>query len=216
MKSLLTFMIPLVLLFISCKKDDHPCKGKYTHTYYEISSSLDAYRFKENTYWVYQNDLSGQLDSQRVVSTLNGQIGSGGSSSCGSTYAERYQISVKSFLNNHTFSYVLLGSGFYKDTLATPYNNMGKYIFSNTNSFSAESEIQLIETIPSITINGNTLTNVKKILVKPVYTDSHAYNLSNHDMHFYFANAVGIVKWEVMSGSTILDSWSIRSWQVIL
>lgn len=203
MKYILPSII-LVFVTFSCKKNEGPCEGKYTHSYTSINSFFDSYRFKENSYWVYQNDATAQIDSQRVVSASSGQIGSGGGSSCGSAYAETYQMHIARSFNNQYFDYNMMGVYLSKKTFVP--GTYEVYIFSNTNSFTPYNGIQLLEIIPSISLNGNSIQNVRKVRVES----------APHDIIYYFANAIGVVKWEVIQGNSILESWSIQSWEVVL
>ncbi|MDF3027024.1 MAG: hypothetical protein K0S23_1331 [Fluviicola sp.] len=203
MKYILPYII-LVLVGFSCKKSKHPCEGKYTHSYTTISSSFDSYLFKENSYWVYRNDSTTEIDSQRVVSTINTQIGSGGGSSCGSAYAEKYQMQIECSFNNQHFNYNIIGSSLYKQTFVP--GNYEAYIFSNAESFTSGNGVQLLETIPSMNLNGNSIQHIKKVRV----------DLPAYDIIYYFANGVGVIKWEVLQGTSILESWSIKSWEVVL
>jgi hypothetical protein len=103
----------------------------------------------------------------------------------------------------------------YKDTNSTG-NHHGRFIYSGTNIYSPDSGTEFIENIPLFNLNGNDFNNVKKIWVKILPTNSYYPNLSIHDMYFYFSDSVGLIKWEVIDGSTIIESWSIKSWDVIL
>lgn len=215
MRYALIYFVLLAAAF-SCKKDDHPCKGKYTAPNYSfIDPSLDSYKFKENTYWVYRNDATAQLDSQQVVSTEHGYFSTGGGSSCSYGSVEQYQMQVKSSFTNILFHYTLVGINLYKDKNGTSVGTWGRLIFSREISSSQNSELEFMETIPSLTINGNTFQNVKKVWVKHL-TGTYVDNLSDHELYYYFDEAAGLVKWEVVDGSTVLESWSIQSWEVFL
>lgn len=184
--------IALVFFAFSCKKSVDPCEGNYTDTYTTISSYFAPYQFKEGTYWVYQNDSTTQIDSQRVVSAIDTKIGSGGGSSCGSTYAQLYTMDVHRSLTNDSFKYFIMTSCFIKNTdhSAPP---EGTCILSS-------SDIQQPATISSMTINGHTFSNVRKIPVGQFY--------------YYFVDSVGLVKWEKFYGSNVIESWGIQAWEV--
>lgn len=198
MKYILPY-IAILFIALSCKKKStHPCEGKYTDKHISISTYFDSYRFKEGTYWVYQNDATAEIDSQRVISTYIGQIVGGGGSMCGGISADEYEITVSSFLTNTSFAYLIRGGGFSRTSI---YNNSDLIgIFSGN-------DIKRPADIPSMMINGTTFTNVRKVFVEEL--DGESYN-------FYFVDSIGIVKWEVLDGSTVLESWSIKSWDAIL
>lgn len=213
---LICIYIAILFFVVSCNKDDHQCKQYTPGQDVPIGPSLASYRFKENSYWVYQNDATNQLDSQRVESAFIYDWSSGGGSqTCsGSTSFHEYKMRIKSYLTNELFDYYLIGAYFYKDyTLQGRF--AGKYVFNNLNSFPPESGLEQLETIPSMNINGNTIQNVKKIWIKRLNPPSQ-YELSDHDLYFYFADSVGLVKWEEVDNSTVLESWSIKSWEVAL
>ena len=189
------FFYTAVLFFaFSCKKSDHPCEGKYKDSYTTISSYFGPYQFKEGTYWVYQNDATAQIDSQRVVSAIDTKIGSGGGSSCGSTYAQLYTMDVHRSLTDDYFEYFIITSCFMKNTDHSALPN-GTCILSS-------SDIQQAAAISSMTINGHTFSNVRKVSVGQFY--------------YYFVDSVGLVKWEKLYGSSIIESWGIQAWEVFL
>lgn len=195
MKYILPYIV-ILFLALSCKKND-PCEGKHTHS--PISTYFDSYLFKEGTYWVYQNDATAEIDSQRVTFAGLGQIGSGGGSMCGSISADNYAISVQSFLTNTFLGYQIRGGGFSRNSNASNSSDLTTILYSG--------DIKQPAAIPSMTINGTTFSNVRKVFVDEL--DGESYN-------FYFVDSIGIVKWEVLNGSTVLESWSIQSWDVIL
>ncbi len=194
MKYILPY-IAILFIALSCKKDDNPCEGKDTSKHQSISTYFDSYRFKEGTYWVYQNDATAEIDSQRVTAAGLSQIGSGGGSMCGSISADNYGISVSSFLTNTSFGYVIRGGGFSR----TSNVDLTTILVSN--------DIKQPADFSSMTINGTTFSNVRKVYVEELNGESY---------NFYFVDSIGIVKWEVLNGSTVLESWSIQSWDVVL
>ncbi|MNK01798.1 hypothetical protein D3C87_196060 [compost metagenome] len=219
MRSICLYIAALFFLY-SCRKDDHSCNGKHTPGQNVLlSPSLAPYQFKKDSYWTYQNDATAQLDSQRVeFAYMHDWFTGGGSSTCsGATTFHEYRMGVRSFLTNQFVHYYMIGGNLFKDPQATG-NMVGKNIFNNMNSFPPESGLEQ-EIIPTLTLNGNTFHNVKKIRVKhlePTSSNPYPTNLSEHDLHFYFKDSVGIVKWEVVDGSTVLESWGVKSWQVFL
>jgi hypothetical protein len=204
----------LIVITYSCKKDE--CENYSPHKNVEIDNSMNSLKFKESTYWVYQNDVTLELDSQRVIFGSNNDFTGEYPSKCsGGTFVYENRMTVHSFLNNQDDDYFIIGSGLYKDTNSTG-NHHGRFIYSGTNIYSPDSGTEFIENIPLFNLNGNDFNNVKKIWVKILPTNSYYPNLSIHDMYFYFSDSVGLIKWEVIDGSTIIESWSIKSWDVIL
>jgi hypothetical protein len=220
-----SIFIYITLLFVtaSCHKDTtNVCTGVYKpHQVINIHPSLDSYLFKTGSYWVYENDVTNQIDSQWVANAGNTDFTGEYPSKCSSgTFVHEYRIHVQRSLNGQKMDFSIIGGTLYQDTSTSIYQrHAGKYIFNNLNSSYPESGYEQLEIIPSMTLNGNTIQNVKKIRLKhldPTPSIPYQYNLSDHDLYYYFADSIGLVKWEVVDGSTILESWSIKSWQVIL
>jgi hypothetical protein len=203
----------LIIIAFSCKKD--ACENYSPHKEVEIHPSLDSYKFKESSYWVYKNDATSELDSHRVIYSSNNDFTGEYPSKCsGGTFVYEYRMTVHSFLNNSDYDYFMIGSGLYKDTNSKG-NHHGRFIFSGTNFYSPDSGAENIENIPLINLNGNDFHNVKKIWIKVLASNSYYPNLSYNDLYFYFSDSVGLIKWEVSEGSFIVESWSIKSWDVI-
>ena len=214
--SMRTSLIYLLLIVItySCKKNE--CENYSPHKVVVIDNSMNSIKFKESSYWVYQNDVTLELDSQRVIFSSNNDFTGEYPSKCsGGTYVYEYRMTVHSFLNNQNYDYFIIGSGLNKDTNSSG-NHYGRFIYSGTNIYSADSGTEYIENIPLLNLNGNNFNNVKKIWIKVLPANSYYPNLSIHDMYYYFSDSVGLIKWEVSDGSTIIESWSIKSWDIIL
>jgi hypothetical protein len=217
--------IYIAILFsaVSCHKDTtNVCTGAYKpYQVINIHHSINSYQFKGSSYWVYQNDATNQIDSQWVAYAGNtDSLGEYPSKCSGGTFVHEYHIRVQRSLTGQHFDYSIIGATLYQDTTSSPYqNHAGKYIFNSMNTSHPESGYEQLEIIPSLTLNGNTIQNVKKIRIKhldPTSSVPYPYNLSYHDLHYYFADSIGLVKWEVIDGSTVLESWSIKSWEVVL
>ncbi len=212
-----------VLLFFafSCQKNDpNVCTGLYKpYGVVKIHPSLESYQFMQGSYWVYKNEVTSQIDSQYVMFAGHNDFTGEYPSACsGGQFVYEYQISVKSSLTNKRVDYDIIGATIYKDTSGNG-SHGGKYIFNNLNTSYPETGYEQIEIIPSMSFNGNAIQNVKKIRLKhlnPTASIPYPYNLSAYDLYYYFADSIGLVKWEVVDGSTVLESWSIQSWEVIL
>src|SRR6187401_313534 len=71
MKSIFHFkycIIVFVTLIISCTKDSETQEIHYQY----LAATLKPYMFKNGSYWVYENDSTGILDSIHVTNTTHG------------------------------------------------------------------------------------------------------------------------------------------------
>ena len=193
--------IAILFIALSCQKDDHPCQGNYSSKQSYFSTYFNPYLFKEGTYWVYENDATAEIDSQRVVSAGDSRIGSGGGSSCGSYYAHLYKMNVRRYFTNSSFNYLIISSNLIRNPNTSDYPD-GTAILTTT-------DIKEPADISSITINGHTFSNVRKVFVDQ-------FNYEDGNFYFYFVDFIGLVKWEKVDGATVLESWSIQSWDVVL
>jgi hypothetical protein len=60
MRTSITYLF-IIFIAISCKKDE--CENYSPHKDVQIDNSMNSYKFKESSYWVYKNDASSELDS---------------------------------------------------------------------------------------------------------------------------------------------------------
>ncbi len=199
------------LLAVACKKET--CENYKPHVHVTQHASMDQYEFQPGTYWVYQNPETLALDSQAVISTVDNSFKGEYPSECsGGSDVQENRITVKSFLTNTEYDYLLIHAGLYKDSAAAG-NHNGRLIYSGTSTYGDEYTVH-IEVLPSLTLNGHTFTDVKKVLVKTIPGTS--FNLSDHDIYMYFADSVGLIKWEEDLGGGTMNTWEIKSWSVVL
>lgn len=211
MKFLFSVLV-LCSLIVSCSKVKK-CKNYTPYFEYTQDPSLNAYNFKEGSYWVYKNPVTLEIDSQRVISALDNSYWSDSATECsGGSYLHEQRIGIKSFLSNSHYDLLLYGAGIYMDTSAAG-SHKGRLIFAGNGNYSNPEAIELVETIPSLTINGNVFNNVRKVVVHNLANS--IYNLADHDLFFYFADSVGIIKTEKDDGNGNLETWEIQSWQVL-
>ncbi|MEI7980332.1 MAG: hypothetical protein WCI71_01675 [Bacteroidota bacterium] len=65
MKSILTLFL-FGLIFVSCVKENSDNKTIYKY----LSEDIKPYKFKTGSYWDFQNDTTGTLDSITVISYI--------------------------------------------------------------------------------------------------------------------------------------------------
>ena len=177
---------------------------------------MNAYKFNESSYWVYQKEGSMELDSQRVVMAVdNNFVGEYPSACSGGAYVHEFRMKVHSTFNQSNFDYFIIGSNLYKD-LSAAGNHKGRIILNSNSDFTENTGTEYVENIATLSINGNHFSDVKKIRLK-VLPDNAAYpNISTNEMYFYLVSSIGLIKWEIIEGTTIVETWNLVSWNVIL
>ncbi len=211
MKNTQYILLLIIIGFIiaSCNKENPDDKI----TYHYLCESIKPYKFKTGSYWIFQNDITGILDSIVVMSVENdlcwttpsvhGQPG---------TLAEFYKMNLKSFATSQV----------YNDYLTLYYikrNGGGDYGQNGQPIFMADSDIgdefngmEIIEKFPTFAIGCNTFSNV----IKTKITASEQYQpMFTNDTYLCFAEDIGLIKKITDLGNGNFDSWSIERWNVI-
>ena len=193
---------------ISCKKENSEDETNYSY----LNESIEPYKFKSGSYWVFQNDSTKILDSIVVISTesnfywspppVQGQAG---------TKREYYNMNLQSFLTSNNFNHFLT-SNYIKQNGGGDYGQDGQPIFmSESNIGTKFNGMEIIEKFPTLIINGNSFNYI----VETKITESEQYQpVFSNDTYLYFSDSIGIVKKVTGFGNGNFDSWSILRWNV--
>ncbi len=205
---ILTLFI-LILTIVSCNKDNIDDETSYSN----LSESLKPYKFKEGSYWIFQNDTTLIFDSIIVTSTENdfywspppvhGQSGH---------KHEYYKINFKSFTTFQTYNDYLTNH-YIKRNGGGEYGENGQPIFMTTSDTGAVfNGMKINAKFQSMTINGNTFMNV----IETKITASQQYQpMFSNDTYLYYTETIGLIKKVTDLGSGNFESWSIKRWTVI-
>lgn len=175
---------------------------------------LEQFSFNPGTYWVYRNPQSLQLDSQVVTSnTVNTYQQTTPSECDGGTTLQTNNITIYSYLNYYETYYMLIGGGLYKNTAWSQDYTSARLIYAG-NQMYGNHETELVAVLPTLTLNGNTFTNVTKVVVHPTSAPSVTPNIAGHDMYMYFADGVGLIKQEEDYNDGNLQTWEIKSYHI--
>lgn len=214
MKIRTSILLILVIgsLAFSCNDINEP--ENQTDTTRLIEASLKPYLFKTGSFWIFENDSTGSLDSIVVISTEHDSYwcpppvhGAPGQKH------EYYKITKENFSNSEIFndfmdhSHIRRNGGGSFGELGQPIFMAGEEVGAGYNG------MEIIDIIPKLVINGNTFTDVSQ--VKITATEQYQQEFE-YDTYLYFTDSIGIIKQEVMKDSENIESWSLKRWTVEL
>lgn len=198
------------LTIFSCRKNNI---NENQTTYKYLNESIKPYKFKTGSYWVFENDTTGELDSIIVTSTENDFVwcpppvhGQSGEKD------EFYKINLKSFATSQTYNDYLTNY-YIKRNGSGEYGQNGQPIFVvNSDTGEVFNGMKIIAKIPTMTISNNTFNNVveTKIIASQQYQP-----MFTKDTYLYFSDSIGIIKKVTDIGTGNFESWSIKRWKVI-
>ena len=203
------------LTFLECHKKAQPSTNPTPETgYHYIEESIKPFEVKTNSYWVYKNDSTGVQDSVSVLSTETGMIwttpqvhGQGGG-----TQSEYYKINFKSFLNNTSYNNFILNN-FMKRNGGGTWGQEGQPIYmANSAVGTSFNGMEISLKLNALNVNGITFNNVTKI--KITAANQYQQEFAN-DTYLYYADAVGLIKKEIVLGSNNIESWSLKRWKIV-
>ena len=207
--SIILFLSCLIILSFSCKKDENAGDPSYTY----ISESVKPYIFKTGTWWCYAKDSSSVFDTLKLTSTETGffwsELAINGSNGVKSEF---FQMNLKSTFNGSegnyysAFDYMRKNGG----------GNFGEFgqpvLFTGQPVGYGFSGAKVDSLIPFYSVNGVVFNNVIKIKI----TKTEQYQVEyEKDTYLYFVPGIGLVRKETVLDSGQLDTWSLKSWNIV-
>lgn len=205
MKAILP-VLALIITFISCKKEE----AKEEDITEMLSTELQHFKFKTGSYWVYEKNSSAMLDTVQVINTYGGF--------CWSVP----KIHGNTGVRDEYFTIVLKSSQPSGITTYYLYNNYisfngwgyscspGQFVFSLYRGFNYNGA-KVVDTLPSLTINGNFFTDVTKVKITASEQSLHVFD---NDTYLYFTDSIGLIRKETETSSGF-ETWSIKTWNII-
>lgn len=207
----------LILFIVSCNKDDNVSIQPKDPSipYYPLDSSLNIYKYKVGTFWVYHDFITGYDDSIIVTSSLSGDYTlsspPSGPGMGGSNYAnaEFFQINTRSSKYISNPSYILMSNSFCERKYDV-YNPKFPYWpvtgstpddYGRTNLFQ-DSTIQL---------GALTFYHCFKIKFEP-----NQYSPFQAVTYYTFCRDYGIIRKEIFStGSVYSRDWQLTTSNIV-
>ena len=219
MKNTLPLFAFFLLIISSCKKgkDEEPKPNLLYNvtTYNYISTSILPYKFKVGTYWVYENDSTGILDSIVVDSISTGFFISTPSvhSTTGETKTEFYKMNIHSFGSSTYYNESLINFYLTRNYSGEWYNFQGQKIYAANHPIGTTSDgMTIIAKFLSMNVGINTFNNVDKVEIIAANQSSPEYAF---DTQLYFCDSIGLIKKGTILSPGNIESWSIKRWNIV-
>lgn len=198
-KSLLTlFILLFVLLSLQCKRPD--CSKDVPLETMIPQEVLDYVDFKAGSYWVYQDSVTGEIDSEVVISSKHLMENVSTTNNCGEVAISYRFENINMLINRYDSAGTLKGSfirEFNNSAKKSNANQINVFIIDNNNSFLIgypfslkyfEGEYECTETLLD-TLKLDNKEYIKALKLSKIFATAP----SNYIL-FYFANQIGVIK----------------------
>jgi hypothetical protein len=230
MKKLFCILSVIIFCFLdSCKKDTSGYA--IDHSYHLPQAVKDYTYFKEGTYWVYRDSVSGAEDSVYVyhdvdvkvrmeAGNVNG-LPEGEYEGIESDAISSYDNSTLSSYMNTTYCFYCIDSNltrpcyYVERSRSRPFDYMGSgyFFFYNLrlhyyvyNDSFDKSKIELTATNTTLVTDAFTFNNVQKF-----YTSKNIIEKGNNT-NYYLAPNIGIVRKELLDSNQV---WNLVRYKII-
>lgn len=204
----------LIILFYSCDKQKKTAQepAQVGDTYVGLSDEIKQFKVKMGSYWIFENDSSGVLDSVIVVGIDSNWVWTSppvhGNSG---TKSEYYKINYKSCLSNVFYNDYLINM-IIKRNGGGIYGEMGQPIYwANASVGESFNGLEVVAKNISLTLN-TTFDNVSKMKINKA---NQYQNEFSYDTYLYFSNTVGVIKKENVIGANNIEAWSLKRSHIV-
>lgn len=228
MKGVFRILIAVLpfLLILSCqkkKKENAPQKTSVQVNIYPYDS-LNYYKFKPGTYWVYKKSSTATYDTVRVTSNSEYV--------CNYSPCSVHGIVSDTCRNYHHFV-MNMNSSFFGSN--TQLSMCSSYISSGVGEWCENYPIYYLNQLGGDSINGpfiyvhysnatvsiqsQTFANVTKVkatnsgrnALGAAFNAPYGYN----NVTFYLSKNIGIIRKEVLMGPSQTDVWELVAWNIV-
>lgn len=218
MKNILPAFVFILVIMSSCKKEQDTIPQAAT-TPVDVNRYIDEniypYKFKQGTYWVYQNDSTGILDSLFTDSVSTGFfVSTPGVHGAGSIETEYYKMHIHDVSASLYFNQMLHSNVMSKNFSGDWSNGFHGQPVYQSNSAVGEgySGMMIYAKFLSMTVNSHTFDHVDEVKITAAEQPDPQFD---HDTYLYYCDSVGLIKKEIVLAPGNIESWSLKRWHVI-
>ena len=172
MKYILPVFVLFFLVFSSCQKEEdaEPRTNPaipLTHYNY-LAESISPYKFKTGSYWIYENDSTGVLDSLVVDSISPGFFEAIPSvhGTSGSTMTEFYKMYFHHYPTSQQYNQTLMTKYLVRNYSGDWSNFLGQSIYAaNSPVGTSNNGMTIIAKLLSMNVGINTFSNVDQVQI---------------------------------------------------
>ena len=203
MKQITILLFIVLLIFLNaCSKEKEQDSAVHES---KISASLYPFLFKKDSYWIYENQSSRQLDSVVVMSLCRDKFTNGptspGQGPNGQTefFNINYESSVFGNYDEQLVGYIISKGSIY-----------GGYIYLSSYKLGDETKnAKLTNIYDSLSVNGILYSRVVKM-------ENSKDQFLPTDMNLYYVDSIGVIKKELLVNDTITETWNLLRYSVYL
>lgn len=213
------FIIIITIIFFSCKKD-HECQpGEKINfpegdpdTSFILWDYAKSFIFQVGTFWVYQNDSTGEKDSTIVENTFHDFYYRRYSGSSRGEYVEFVRITIKAPITLQQY-YLYIQSGLITHSINnripsfSDYSMPGQPVLNAVNIGSEYKGLLINSKVDSMFVNNYWH---KDIVETKIIANKQEETFYNEDTYLFFAKNLGIIK-----KRTEPKSWSLKNWNIV-
>lgn len=194
----ISFLIIIIVLFYSCKKDEYSGGDSYS----PIDESLYSQIFEEGSYWNYINPETEVVDHKELIEVIHEDrsVGGGhGSSVTAETYTFIYQSSEHGEYDELGMGYVLRENGI-----------EGGFLYFGSKVIGASAlNARIVDVHNNYKLLGNEYENVVEFFIES------KYGILN-PMTLFYADSIGLVKKIEYLETNDTVSWNLQNYNVSL
>lgn len=219
MKNVLPILAFILLVVSACRKEEDT-EPKPTPTapptqYNYLSGSITPYKFKAGSYWIYENDSTGSLDSIIVDSVSTGFFESVPNvhGTTGSTLTEFYKMYFHDFGTSQLYNQTLMNNYLVRNYSGNWSNFYGQAVYATNSPLGTSSNgMTIIAKFLSMNIGVNIFSNVDEVLI---IAADQSFPEFTYDTYLHYCDSVGLIKKETEISPGNIESWSIKRWNII-
>ena len=184
------------MILCSCKKDKVdpviPANSSQ-NDYYPVSAALIPLLFDTNSYWIYSN--GSLLDTVNLISVTREEL-----------YLVPHQPKkdetfIFNYHSNELNNYTERAYG----AIITRFSSDEGWVYATNLAVGGScSGLNFVAKLDTLIVGSQEYYNVSKMRVQ-----QGSYFPIPNDMYLYYCDSVGVIRREVLSGNSIIDTWDL-------
>lgn len=192
-----TALFLLLLTLYSCEKDKIQPPVAPQPSFIPISSTLHPLLFDTSSYWIYSN--GNILDTVSLSAITRVEMFVPPQQTKDETFLLQYESSA---FSSYTERY--MGA-----IITRNWINEGWAYATNFEVGESYGGLTLIGKLDTLTVGTHQYYNVTQFKVQQS-------NYFSSDMYLYYADSVGVISKEILSGNSVVDTWNLIEYNVAI
>lgn len=187
----------LIIFFYACKKDQVQPAATSQRSFSPISSTLHPLLFDTSSYWIYSN--GSLLDTVSLTSVMREEM-----------YVTPKQSKDETFiLNFESTEYNTYTERFMGAIITRNWVNEGWVYASNLGVGESYGGLTFIGIFDTLSVGSQEFFNVSQFKVQQG-------SYFSDDMHLFYCDSVGVIRKEILSGSSVVETWNLIEYNSVM